>query len=101
MQLVLVQIHVKPECVEAFKAQTLLNVKGSLAEPGIVRFDFNQQADDPTRFVLYEVYRDQAAVLAHKETAHYKAWRDAVGDMMAATRIGTKLVNVHPDDANW
>ncbi len=101
MHIVLVQIHVKPEAVEAFKAQTLLNVKGSLQEPGVACFDFNQQVDDPTRFVLYEAYRSAEAVASHKETSHYKAWRDAVTEMMASTRVGTRLTNVHPEDSAW
>lgn len=101
MQIVLVQIHVKPECLEAFKAQSVLNSKGSLQEPGVLRFDVCQQTDDPCRFVLYEVYKDEAAVAAHKETAHYKAWRDAVNPMMAETRVGKRFVNLHPADAEF
>lgn len=94
MQIILVQIQVKPECLEAFREQTLLNVRGSLQEPGVACFDFSQQSDDPCAFVLYEAYRSPEAVAAHKETAHYKAWREAVGAMMAAPRVGRRLVQI-------
>jgi len=101
MFIVHVQVRVKPECVEAFKTATLVNARASLREPGIARFDVVQQADDPTRFVLVEVYRDPAANAAHKETPHYPVWRDAVAPMMAAPRTSMKFHNVFPDDPGW
>ena len=103
MPLLIVHVHVqvKPEQIEAFKAATLANARASVREPGIARFDVIQQADDPTRFVLVEVYRTAAAPAAHKETAHYAAWRDAVAPMMAAPRTSVKFANVFPDDAGW
>jgi len=96
-----VHVHVKPDAVEAFRAATLANARKSVEEPGVARFDVVQQADDPTRFVLCEVYRTPDAPAAHKETAHYKLWRDTVADMMAEPRTGVKHVNVFPDDAGW
>lgn len=101
MFIVHVHVQVKPEHVEAFKAATLANARASIQEPGVARFDVVQQADDPTRFVLVEVYRDVAANLAHKETAHYPIWRDAVAAMMAEPRKSVKFDNVFPDDAGW
>jgi len=101
MHILHVFIHVKPECVDAFKAATLANASASLREPGVARFDVNQQADDPTRFVLVEVYRSPAGHAAHRETAHYAAWRDAVAPMMAEPRTATKFVNLFPDDGSW
>jgi autoinducer 2-degrading protein len=98
---VLVHVRVKPECVEAFKAATLANARASVQEPGIARFDVVQQADDPTRFVLVEAYRAAAAPAAHKETAHYAAWRDAVAPMMAEPRTSAKFGNVFPGDGEW
>lgn len=95
-----VQVHVKPECVETFKTATLANARASVLEPGIARFDVAQQADDPTRFVLVEVYRDAAASAAHKATPHYPVWRDAVAAMMAAPRTSVKFNDVFPGDAN-
>lgn len=101
MHIVHVHVHVKPESVEAFKQATLDNARRSVQEPGIARFDVIQSADDPTRFVLVEVYRTAADPARHKETAHYAAWRDAVADMMAEPRTSVKFTNVCPDDAGW
>jgi autoinducer 2-degrading protein len=96
-----VQIHVKPDAVEAFQAASVANARASLREPGVARFDVMQDRDDPTRFVLVEAYRSPAAVAAHKETAHYLTWRDTVADWMAEPRSSRKFVNVHPEDAGW
>ena len=101
MLVVHVQVHVKPECVEAFKSATLANARESRKEPGVARFDALQQQDDPTQFVLVEVYRDASAAAAHKETKHYLVWRDTVAPMMAEPRRGVKFNNLFPDDANW
>lgn len=101
MLVVHIQVHVKPECVEAFKTATFANARASLQEPGIARFDVVQQQDDPTRFVFVEVYRDASAASAHKETKHYPVWRDAVAPMMAEPRSSVKFNNLFPDDAGW
>ena len=101
MFIVHVHVHTKPEAVEAFKTATLANARASVREAGIARFDVVQQADDPTRFVLVEVYRTPAAAAAHKETAHHAAWRDTVAPMMAEPRSSVKLTNVFPDDPSW
>jgi quinol monooxygenase YgiN len=101
MLVVHVHVQVKPECVEAFKQATLANARASVQEPGIARFDVVQQADDPTRFVLVEVYRTAEAPAAHKETAHYAAWRDAVAPMMAVPRSSVKYTNLFPADSGW
>ena len=101
MLIVHVHVHVKPEHVEAFKAATIENARESAREPGIARFDVAQQADDPTRFVLVEVFRTAEAPAAHRETRHYQVWRDRVADMMAESRTSTKLTSVFPPDAGW
>ena len=90
MLTVLVQVHVKPDQVEAFRAASLENARQSRREPGIARFDVLQQADDPTRFILIESYRSDDALARHKETAHYATWRDRVADMMATSRASVK-----------
>jgi autoinducer 2-degrading protein len=89
-----VHVHVKPDCVEAFREATIENARNSVKEPGVVRFDVIQQQDDPTRFVLIEVYRSVEATAAHKETAHYNSWRDVVADMMAEPRTSVKFNEV-------
>ena len=96
-----VHVHVKPDGVEAFRAASLDNARASVREPGIARFDIVQSTDDPTRFVLVEVYRNAEAPAAHKQTAHYARWRDAVNDLMAEPRTSSRYVNVFPDDAGW
>jgi len=101
MLIVHVLAHVKPEMVEAFRQATAENARNSVREPGIARFDVIQQADDPTRFILVEVYRSQQATAAHKETAHYAKWRDAVAPMMAEPRSSVKSSNVFPADEGW
>ncbi len=101
MQIVHVHVNVKPEFVEFFKQATIENASNSVREAGIARFDVIQQADDPTKFILVEVYKTAAAPAAHKETAHYARWRDTVTEMMAEPRQGVKYINVFPDDDNW
>jgi len=97
MLIVHVHIHVKPDCVEAFKQATRLNARLSLLELGVLRFDVLQQQDDPARFVLVEIYRDADAAAAHKATEHYPVWRDAVAPMMAEPRASVKFDNISPD----
>jgi autoinducer 2-degrading protein len=101
MQIVLVHVHVKPEFIEAFTAISTENASNSIQEPGIARFDVIQQSDDPTQFVLIEVYRDPEAPARHKETAHYQVWRDGVAEMMAEPRYSIKYSNVFPEDMEW
>lgn len=101
MLVVHVHVQVKPESVAAFIAATAENARQSLREPGIARFDVIQQSDDPTRFVLVEVYRDASAPAAHKATGHYAGWRDTVEPMMAAPRRSVKYHNLHPADSGW
>lgn len=101
MQIVLVHVHVKPEFVEAFKQASIDNASNSVKEAGVARFDVIQQAEDPTKFILVEVYKTAAAPAAHKETAHYARWRDTVAEMMAEPRQGVKYNNIFPVDENW
>ena len=101
MLIVHVYVHVDPEQVEAFKAATIENARNSVREAGIARFDVIQQQDDPTRFMLIEVYRTPEAPAAHKETAHYQTWRDTVAEMMAEPRSSIKYSNIFPDEQGW
>jgi len=94
MLIVHVHVHVKPEFIDAFKKICIENAQHSVKEPGIARFDVLQQADDPTRFVLTEVYRTADDPAKHKETAHYARWRDAVVPMMAEPRSSVKFGEV-------
>jgi quinol monooxygenase YgiN len=91
MLIVHVHVNVKPESIEAFKAASIENAKNSVQEPGVVRFDVIQNNDDPTQFVLVEIYKTAEDPAKHKETAHYKTWRDTVEEMMASPRSSTKF----------
>ena len=101
MFIVQVYIHVQPDKIEAFKAVTLENAQNSLKEPGVARFDILQQADDPTRFVLVEVYRTPEDAPKHKETAHYNRWREQAEPLMSEPRTRTIYSNVFPDEGGW
>jgi len=96
-----VAARVKPDRIEAFRAATIENARNSVREPGVARFDVVQRADDPGCFLLLEVYRSEEAVAAHKETAHYQRWRDAVADMMLEPRSSTRFTSVFPADGDW
>lgn len=101
MHIVQVQVHVKPEHISAFREATVANARQSVQEPGIARFDVLQQADDPARFLLVEVYRTAEDPARHKETEHYKTWRDTVEEMMAEPRKSAKFANVFSEDEGW
>jgi (4S)-4-hydroxy-5-phosphonooxypentane-2,3-dione isomerase len=101
MHIVLVHVHVKPESIESFKTAILDNARNSIQEPGVVRFDILQQAEDPSRFTLYEVYRTPEDQLKHRESAHYNRWKDAVVDMMAEPRQGIRYLNLIPVDGEF
>jgi (4S)-4-hydroxy-5-phosphonooxypentane-2,3-dione isomerase len=101
MLIVHVFVAVKPDCVDEFAAASARNASCSVREPGIARFDVIQQTDDLTRFVLVEVYRTADDTTRHKETAHYREWRNAVEPMMAEPRRSVKYANVYPADEGW
>lgn len=101
MLVVHVYCRVKPERVEAFKKVTVENARNSVKERGIARFDVMQQADDPTRFVLVEAYRTDEARALHRETAHFRAWKEHAEPMLAEARTRASYSNVFPDDEGW
>jgi (4S)-4-hydroxy-5-phosphonooxypentane-2,3-dione isomerase len=101
MLIVHVHVHVLRECVEGFKEATSINARQSLSEPGVARFDVVQQQDDPTRLVLIEAYHSADGAAAHKETEHYRVWRDSVAPMMAEPRSSVRYANVFPMAEDW
>lgn len=101
MYIVHVHVHVLPGSEDAFAAASAANHAGSIAEPGVARFDVLQSVDDPTRFVLVEVYVDADAAAAHKQTAHYATWRDTVAEMMAEPRSAVRYGAIAPDASGW
>lgn len=96
-----VDVALLPERTDAFLAATEENATASRQEPGIVRFDVLTDLGDPCHVVLVEVYRNEQAAAAHKETAHYALWRDTVASMMARPRQSVRFSNASPDDAGW
>jgi len=93
-----VHVKVKKELIDAFKVEIIKNFKGTRQETGNLRFDVLQEENDPQKFMIYEVFASEEAVLAHKETAHYLAWRDAVESMMDEKRFGTKYKVIAPQE---
>ena len=101
MHILHVYCKVKPDEIDLFKKLTIENASASCKEPGCARFDVIQQADDPTRFVLVEVYRDAGSHAAHRETPHYHAWVDKAGGLLAEPRTRQIFTNVYPPDGGW
>lgn len=96
MHVTLVHVRVRPERVDDFIAASKANHEGSIAEPGNCRFDILQDRSDPTEFILYEAYVSADDAAAHKQTAHYLAWRDTVEEMMAEPRQGVPYTGLFP-----
>lgn len=98
MIVTLVHIWVKPGHIDDFVNASTVNHQHSIKEPGNLRFDLVQDANNPTKFVLYEAYESEEAAAAHKDTDHYKKWRDTVADWMAKPRKGEKHKILAPSD---
>jgi (4S)-4-hydroxy-5-phosphonooxypentane-2,3-dione isomerase len=101
MLVVHVHIRVKPEDLQAFLAETRRNAEASLQEPGVRRFDVLQDESDDAHVVLNEVYVDQSAADAHKQTAHYARWQEAVAPMMSEDRTRARFTSVFPAEDGW
>jgi autoinducer 2-degrading protein len=101
MLVVHVHVHVKPDRLDGFLAETRRNAAASLQEPGVRRFDLLQDEADKTHVVLNEVYVDQAAADAHKQTSHYARWQDAVAEMMTEPRTRTRFASAFPGEDGW
>jgi quinol monooxygenase YgiN len=101
MHIVLVHVHVKAGAGDAFEAASARNAAASRLEPGVARFDVLRQRDNPSRYLLVEVYRSPDAAAAHKATPHYATWRETVAPLMAEPRAGIVWDNVSPSDPEW
>jgi autoinducer 2-degrading protein len=97
MFVTLVHCHIKPEFLDAFLDATRANHEGSIHEPGNLRFDVIQSAEDPTQIVLYEWFADEAAAAAHREQPHYFEWREATADHFVEPRYGVRFVGLFPE----
>lgn len=96
MQVAIVHVRIKAEHVSDFIEATRKNHEASIREAGNLRFDVLQLVEDPTRFVLYEAYGSAEQAAAHKNTAHYQAWRKTVSDWMAEPRVGVAYIGLYP-----
>jgi autoinducer 2-degrading protein len=96
MQVTIVYVTVKSAHIADFIEASRQNHEASVQEPGNRRFDVLQSADDPARFVLYEAYESAADAARHKETDHYRKWRDTVADWMAEPRHGDPFNGLFP-----
>lgn len=96
MQVTIVHVRVKPGHINDFIDACRLNHEGSVQEPGNVRFDVLQSAEDPARFVLYEAFTSAEDAAAHKQTRHYLQWRETVADWMAEPRQGVPYNGLFP-----
>jgi len=101
MNIVHVFVAVKPDRIQDFKKATLANARASVQENGIAQFDVLQEADDPSRFLLVEVYRTKDDPARHKETAHYNQWKESVTEMMVSPRTKKVYDNIFPDENGW
>lgn len=95
--MVMVSLHVKPECVDTFLELVTFNASESRQEPGNLRFDVVRSVADPTRFALYEVYLDDAAIQAHQATSHYARWRAEVEALLTTPRVSERFASVSPE----
>ncbi len=100
MFVVHVHIHVKKDRIPEFIQATRENAIASLTEPGVYRFDIFQQ-DQEEHFLLEEIYRTQTDAGKHKDTPHYKKWKNTVENMMADPRSSVRLLNIFPSDEEW
>lgn len=101
MYIVLVQVQVISEFIDAFITASTINAQESLKETGVARFDVIQELDDPTKFILVEVYYKKEDADKHKLTSHYAIWRDTVAEMMVIPRVGVKYQNIFPHQDGW
>jgi quinol monooxygenase YgiN len=101
MIIVHVFLHSKPELIDALKEANTENAKNSVKEPGILRFDVLQQENDPSKFLLVEVYKDENSIAKHKETNHYAQWVKKIEPMLIEPRTKIVYKNIFPADNNW
>lgn len=101
MIIVHVRTAVNPDSIDAFINATLKNAQNSINEPGVIRFDFIQQADSPSNFLLIEIFKNEDAAAKHKQTPHYIKWRDAVETMMSQPRNSIKYKAIYPEEKKW
>ena len=102
MLVLMVNIKVKPDRRDDFIAAIREDAVGTTTkEEGNLQFNVIQDGDDPDRFFLFEVYRDEAALEAHRQTAHFLKYREATAGLLAEETVRRTGTNVFPGDAGW
>ena len=101
MFIVIVHVHVKEKYISAFMEASTENASNSFKEEGVNTFDVIQENGDPAKFVLLEVYRDESAAKAHKDTAHYKKWKETVEEMITEPRLREEYHEIYPSEKYW
>ncbi|MDP4107433.1 MAG: putative quinol monooxygenase [Bacillota bacterium] len=101
MYIVHVSIKVKQDAIQAFREATIQNAQNSLLEKGVARFDVLQQKDDAAKFMLVEIYRSTEDQAKHRQTEHFKKWREDVAELIAEPYTIATYDNVFPDDSGW
>ena len=102
MLAILVKVRVKPELREKFLKAIEHDALGSERdEPGCLRFNVLRDEKDENVYYFYEVYKDQAALEAHRAAPHYAVWR-AAADTLDGPTEATRCTTVFPvDRAYW
>ena len=91
-----VKVRIKPGMRQRFLEAIEADALGSERdEPGCLRFNVLQDAQDDTVYYFYEVYKDQAALEAHRLTPHYAVWR-AAADALDGPTEPTRCQPVFP-----
>jgi autoinducer 2-degrading protein len=97
-----VKIHMKAEYREQFLEQMWADAIGSEKnEPGCLMFNIVQDNADPNVLHLFEVYRDDNAVEAHKKAAHVLKWLETTRDWLAAPLEVARCTTVYPPAGAW
>ena len=91
-----VKVRVKPEGRERFLKAIEVDAVGSERdEPGCMRFNVLRDDQDQNVYYFYEVYRDEAALEAHRAAPHYAVWR-AAADTLDGAPQATRCQTVFP-----
>ncbi len=88
MRAIIATLTAKPGKEAEFQKQMTAQAQRCLNnEPGCLQFDVVQDPQNPARFVMIEVYKDDAAVKAHQESQHFKDFRPVVGELVADRKV--------------
>lgn len=102
MLILMVNVKVKPGRRDEFLRVIRDDGEGTTQnEEGNFQFSCVQDNEDPDKFFLFEVYRDEAALEAHRNMPHFRKYRDATATIYESDPIRKMGTNVYPDDSYW